>query len=346
MHIIFETERLYIRRYTKADEDNFFRLNSDPEVMQYIRAPENRSECSVFLLQNIAAYEENPLMGRWAIIDKYTNTFVGSFAIIPVENRPEIQMGYALLKEFWGRGYAAESVLAGCDYAFEVLKLPQIVAITETCNLASQKVLLKCGFIQQASIRENDKELFFFVKHNPNVIETERLLIFPLTYEQLELYVEAANKLEKALGLKKTGRTMALQVKESVMRYTLPNMQAATGTDYLFYTFWLVVDKQSRAIVAELGFKGPPVNAGNVEIGYGTMPSMQGRGIMTEAVGGILQWAAQRPDISYVLAETHSANTASIRVVEQNGFEQFNAKGDMLWWRFKTPDVRPYNYEE
>lgn len=339
MQVIFETERLIIRRYVKADEEHFFRLNSDPEVMRYIREPKSRSACNVFLLQNIAFYEHHPLMGRWAMLLQATGEFIGTFAIIPVENRPEIQLGYALLKAYWGQGYAAESVRAGLQYAFEVMKLPKIVALTEAANQASQKVLLKCGFKQEAPLAA----LCHFVYHNPNVIETKRLHIFPLNYAQLQLYLEAGNKLEKALDLKSTGRIISPQVKESVQRHTLPGMQAAGETGYLFHTFWLVVDKQTRAIVAELGFKGLP-NNGTVEIGYGTMPSMQGRGIMTEAVGGILQWAAQRPDIHYVLAETHKTNTASIRVVQKNGFEQFETKCDMLWWRFKTQDARPYNY--
>jgi [ribosomal protein S5]-alanine N-acetyltransferase len=333
MHIIFETERLYIRRYIKADEENFFRLNSDPDVMRYIREPESKLECNMFLLQNMVAYEQFPLMGRWAMLEKATDTFVGSFAIIPVENLSEIQLGYALLKEFWGRGFAAESVLAGRQYAFELMKLPRIVALTETGNVGSQRVLTKCGFVQQQNIMERDKELCFFVSHNPNVIETERLHIFPLTIPQLELYLQANHKLEKLLNLAQTGRTISSYVKESVTQHTLPKMKAATGMDYLFYTFWLVVEKQSRNIVAELGFKGPPLGAGHVEIGYGTMPAMQKKGYMTEAVGGILNWAAQRPDVSHVLAETHAINTASIRVVQKNGFHQYDKRGDMLWWK-------------
>jgi [ribosomal protein S5]-alanine N-acetyltransferase len=333
MHIIFETERLYIRRYTKADEEDFFRLNSDPDVMRYIREPESKLECNMFLLQNMVAYEQFRLMGRWAMVEKATDAFIGSFAIIPVENEEEIQMGYALLKEYWGRGYAAESVLAGRHYAFEIMKLPRIVALTETGNVGSQKVLLKCGFVQQKSIMDRDKELCLFVSHNPNVIETERLHIFPLTIPQLELYLQANHKLEKLLDLAYTGRTVSPYVKASVTQYTLPKMKAATGMDYLFYTFWLVVEKQSRNIVAELGFKGPPLGAGHVEIGYGTMPAMQKKGYMTEAVGGILKWAAQRPDISHVLAETHSINAASIRVVQKNGFHQYEKRGDMLWWK-------------
>jgi ribosomal-protein-alanine N-acetyltransferase len=149
----------------------------------------------------------------------------------------------------------------------------------------------------------------------------------------LELYLKANDELERAIGLTPFGRTIAPQVKEMVTKVTLPKMAQATGNDYLFHTFWLVVDKQSQMIVAELGFKGTPVNGGQVEIGYGTMPTMQGKGYMTEAVDGLLQWAADRTDINVVLAETHASNKPSIRVVEKNGFETISRQGEMVWWR-------------
>jgi len=50
MNMIFETDRLYIRHYTRADADNFYRLNGDPVVMQYIREPKSREACDLFLL--------------------------------------------------------------------------------------------------------------------------------------------------------------------------------------------------------------------------------------------------------------------------------------------------------
>jgi len=336
--IIFETERLSIRQYTKADEEHFFRLNGDAEVMRYIREPKNRAECALFLARNIDLYQQNPLMGRWAMEEKETGVFVGSFAIIPVENTEdysvsEIQLGYALLKDYWGKGFATESTLAGKQYAFEVMKLFRIVGITTTDNFASQKVLLRCGFEQQPNITQAGKELCYFASKNQDAVETERLHLFPLTARQLELYIQADNELEQALCLVNTGRTIAPQVQETVTKFTLPNMRKVSGSNYLFYTFWLVVDKQTRTIVAELGFKGPPDEAGTVEIGYGTMPAMQGRGYMTEAVKGILQWASTRPDINTVLAETRSSNTPSIRVVQKNGFDHFDKKGEMLWWK-------------
>lgn len=339
--IIFETVRLYIRQYTRDDEEHFFRVNGDAEVMRYIREPKDRSECAVLLARNIALYQRFPLMGRWAMIEKTTGTFVGTFAIIPTERSvtgrdPEIQLGYALLKDYWGRGYASESTLGGLQYAFNIMKLPKIVAITDPLNLASQKVLLRCGFTQLPNIKEGNRELCYFSAGNPNVVETERLHLFPLTPSQLYDYIQGNDLLEEKLCLARTGRIMAPQVKQAVTGYTLPQIQKNAAADYLFYTFWLVVDKASRAIVAELGFKGPPNAAGQVEIGYGTMPAMQGKGYMTEAVKGMLQWAAARPTIKTVLAEVNKANTHSLRVVQKNNFEHYETKGDMLWWRFNV----------
>ncbi len=60
-------------------------------------------------------------MGRWTTVEKASNEFIGSFAVIPVEStdssrQTEIQLGYALLKDHWGKGYATESTLAGRKY--------------------------------------------------------------------------------------------------------------------------------------------------------------------------------------------------------------------------------------
>ncbi|OQP58032.1 hypothetical protein A4R26_22960 [Niastella populi] len=182
-------------------------------------------------------------------------------------------------------------------------------------------------------MHEGNKPLCYFTSRNPNVIETERLHLFPLTLAQLELYLKGNDGLEKELGLTPFGRTVAPQVRDMVTKFTLPKIYEAMPEDYLFYTFWLVVDKQSRVIVAEMGFKGPPVDGGRVEIGYGTMPAMQSKGYMTEAVNGMLQWTAGRRDIRLVLAETHASNVPSIRVVEKNGFIPLTKQGEMIWWK-------------
>ena len=160
-----------------------------------------------------------------------------------------------------------------------------------------------------------------------------RLKIIPLTYHQLISYLSAEDKFEKKYGLTVNGRVVASEVKDMVERFTLPKMKLADHNDYLFYTFWLVIDQTNNTIVAELGFKGIPDDKGKVEIGYGTMPERQGKGYMSEAVAGMIEWVTGRADVKCVLAETDQNNHASIRVVQKNGFLQYDRKGEMLWWR-------------
>ncbi len=161
---IFETERLVVRQFEESDKDNFFLLSGNEIVMQYIRPVSSKEESDKFLLENIASYENNPHKGRWAVAEKATGSFAGSFAIIPIPSQPEkIQLGYSLRPENWGRGFATELTKAGLDYFRRHYSLPEIYGVTEIPNIASQKVLLKAGFQPAGSFMENEKELLMFV---------------------------------------------------------------------------------------------------------------------------------------------------------------------------------------
>ncbi|HEX4851161.1 MAG TPA: GNAT family N-acetyltransferase [Puia sp.] len=165
------------------------------------------------------------------------------------------------------------------------------------------------------------------------MVETERLSIIPLSYDQLILYLQVNGRLEKLMNLNDNGRTISPDVKEMVTVFTLPKMKRAKGDDYLFFTFWIVVEKVTRTIVAELGFKGEPNLKGEIEIGYGTLPSYRGKGFMTEAVGGMIDWARKLGSVKYILAETDEKNIASVKIVQKNNFQYLKKKGKMLWWR-------------
>ena len=83
-HVIFETDRLLVRQYVFAtDADNFFLLNSDEEVMRYIRATKSKEDCDAFLRQIIESYKINPLIGhgsfRWAVIRPHFEPVVDVF---------------------------------------------------------------------------------------------------------------------------------------------------------------------------------------------------------------------------------------------------------------------------
>ena len=162
--VIFETERLIVSQYVfDIDAENFFLLNGDEEVVRYIRPAKTRDECTAFLKEIIADYLVRPLMGRWAVNDKITGEFIGSFAFIPIEGTEDSQLGYALLKEYWGKGFATELMKEGIKYVFNKTSLNEIYGITESANIASQKVLLKVGFILYKTYKEEEKELCKFI---------------------------------------------------------------------------------------------------------------------------------------------------------------------------------------
>src|ERR1044071_2805255 len=154
--MLIESERLYVRYLVMEDLENYYRLNGDPEIMKYIRAAKTREETEVFLKEVIDRYGKQRIDLRLALLEKHTDTFVGSFAIIPLDNSNELQLGYSLLKEYWGKGYATEITKAGMVYAFNTLGLDRIAAVTEVANTASQHVLLKSGFVFEKIITEKD----------------------------------------------------------------------------------------------------------------------------------------------------------------------------------------------
>lgn len=162
--IIFETERLIVRQYEfEKDRENIFSINGDIDVMRYIRPVKTKEECEAFLIEEIEKYKKHPESGRWAADDKFTGKFVGSFAFIPIEGSTEMQIGYALLKENWGKGYATELLIKGIEYVFAKTALDEIYAITEAANLPSQRVVLKTGFSLEKTFLEGEKEICRFI---------------------------------------------------------------------------------------------------------------------------------------------------------------------------------------
>jgi len=165
------------------------------------------------------------------------------------------------------------------------------------------------------------------------MLATERLHIFPLeTYPLLD-YLLAENIYESSMGYTENNRVVSADLKEMIEGFTIPKMQQATADNFVYYTIWPVVEKASNSIVAELGFKGEPTASGMVEIGYGTMPAYEGKGIMTEAVSAMVQWCKQQPVIQLLMARTEKDNTASARILQKNGFVlQGVVEDDLLEW--------------
>jgi [ribosomal protein S5]-alanine N-acetyltransferase len=168
--IVFETARLIVRYFRESDIDNFFLVNGDAEIMRYIRAPQTKEATQQMMLQAIENYKSNPFMGRWAIEEKESGEFIGSFAVIPIEKTEWTQLGYALLKEAWGKGYATELTKQALRHVFIKTALDSIRAVAETGNQASHGVLVKAGFNREMVKTEQEKELVQYVLYRREIV--------------------------------------------------------------------------------------------------------------------------------------------------------------------------------
>jgi RimJ/RimL family protein N-acetyltransferase len=166
------------------------------------------------------------------------------------------------------------------------------------------------------------------------MIETERLIIRPLTHEQLVKYIRADNSLETELRLNDSSRTISPELKEALEHTILPNV-ADTNKNYLYSTLWTIISKEDNEMVGDLCYVGEPDDDGEIEIGYGIYEKFRKKGFMTEAVNGMIQWAEKQPQVKSIFASTEKSNIASSTILEKNNFIKFEETDTLFNWRFR-----------
>lgn len=161
--ILFETERCIVRRFTLADSQDFYLINSHPDVMKFIRPVKSKEECAVFLKENIQLYHKESIIGRYMVIEKKSSLLVGTFSFLFLSDTINYHIGFGLLPSFWGQGIAQELVKKGIPYFFENVAKNELFAITDPAHIASQNVLLKTGFLSTENTHEKERLLELFV---------------------------------------------------------------------------------------------------------------------------------------------------------------------------------------
>jgi [ribosomal protein S5]-alanine N-acetyltransferase len=166
------------------------------------------------------------------------------------------------------------------------------------------------------------------------MIETARLVIKPLTYEQLVKYTKCDNSLEEELNLNETSRTISPELKEAFEQTILPNVADKTK-NYLYSTLWTGISKVENKMIGDLCIVGEPNADGEIEIGYGTYDEFQGKGFMTEIVGGMIEWIKTQPIVKSIVASTDKTNLASFKVLEKNNFIKIGETETLFNWRLE-----------
>jgi len=180
VHIIVETERLLLRRFTEADAGPLAALYGDPRVMRFITPqPPSLAEVeSTILPAYLREYRElADGLGSFAAIEKATGQMAGRFSLKPASSHGlagGTELGYRLYPAFWGRGLATEGARALIGSAFERLRLDRVVATTMADNVGSWRVLEKCGLRLVKTFHYPDADLMPGAEHGDLVYELAR----------------------------------------------------------------------------------------------------------------------------------------------------------------------------
>jgi len=136
---VLTTPRLRLRRWRESDLDAFAALNSDPRVMEHFPLLLSREESDA-LAQRIRVHFEQHGYGAWAVEVPGAAPFIGFTGLtIPAFEAPFtpcVEVGWRLAWPFWGKGYASEAATAALRFAFEELRLAQVVSFTVPANPA------------------------------------------------------------------------------------------------------------------------------------------------------------------------------------------------------------------
>jgi len=146
MNIIFDTNRLRVRRLNLADFNAFHEMQSNANVMRYVRGTamtyqENKKE-----LPDLIEKYDDPSNDFfiYAVERKIDDTFVGTVALVKdADNNDEI--GYRLLERYWNNGFGFE-ITEGLVHYCKKIGLPKIIACVAHKNEASTKIIRKLGF--------------------------------------------------------------------------------------------------------------------------------------------------------------------------------------------------------
>jgi RimJ/RimL family protein N-acetyltransferase len=148
-----DTPRLLIRQRTLADLEACIEMDRDPEVTRYIAGPWDDPLAHRRFVELRITRPYPPGLGYWTIREaRSPERFLGWVLLIPDHGvGPEIEIGWRLVRDAWGRGIATEAAQRLLEHAFNAIGLPRVVAEIASANVASRRVAEKIGMQWVAS---------------------------------------------------------------------------------------------------------------------------------------------------------------------------------------------------
>lgn len=152
---VLTTDRLILRQLDAGDAPFILRLVNEPSWLRNIgdRGIRTPDDARAYIVTGPVAMYARCGFGLWLVELKATGVPIGLCGLIRRDTLPDVDLGFALLPEYCGQGYATEAAAASVAYARDSAALARIVAITAPDNHRSQSLLKKLGFTYERSLR-------------------------------------------------------------------------------------------------------------------------------------------------------------------------------------------------
>lgn len=149
--VTLRTARLVLRAWRESDRAPFAAINADARVMEHFPRASTREESDAGF-DRIVAKMEKQGYGLWAVEVPGVAEFIGFIGLNPADavlGRPVLEVGWRLVAEHWGHGYATEGGRASLAHAFEALGEAEVVSFATAGNQRSRHVMEKLGMTRR-----------------------------------------------------------------------------------------------------------------------------------------------------------------------------------------------------
>jgi RimJ/RimL family protein N-acetyltransferase len=152
----------------ERDFDALHRIFTDPNVMASFGIESFPREQMQRWLQRNLDHQRQFGYGLFSVLLKETGELIGDCGLeqMDVDGQQVAELGYDFRSDVWNRGYATEAACAVRDYAFDVLRLPQLISLIRVGNLASKRVAEKAGMtLAEEFTRYGTRYWKYILKH-------------------------------------------------------------------------------------------------------------------------------------------------------------------------------------
>jgi RimJ/RimL family protein N-acetyltransferase len=148
---VLETDRLRLREWSETDFADIAQYYANEENARFVGGMKDRDGAWRHLAIQIGHWQLRGF-GYWVVVEKETNDFVGCAGLWQSAGWPELELGYWLVKEHQGKGYAFEACVRAREFARDTLKAPSLVSYIDPVNAPSIKLAERLGAKYESTI--------------------------------------------------------------------------------------------------------------------------------------------------------------------------------------------------